>query len=179
MAHIVRVGLAQRFNQRALFHPDAIDQTDQSTGEQDDDAGPIRQRHSHAEQHDQDSRVGGMSHEAIRPGLHNRLRGAHRHVDGEVPSEGEDGPPAQHGAEQKDDDAGDRHLGLKPGNRGTRPDGCQDEATITPPPVTILITTSDPRSAWRAVGSRWERRQEMPMVSGTREMTMTLTKVMI
>jgi hypothetical protein len=51
-------------------------------------------------------------------------------------------------------------------------------ATSTPPPVTILITTSDPRSSWRAEGSRRERRARR-MVSGTRERTTTLTKAMV
>lgn len=45
MAHVIFVGLAQGFNQCALFYPDAIEQPDERTGE----ACPIRQCHSHAQ----------------------------------------------------------------------------------------------------------------------------------
>jgi hypothetical protein len=48
----------------ALFHPDAVEKAEEAASEKRDEAGPVRQRQSHAEQHDQESRVRGMSHEA-------------------------------------------------------------------------------------------------------------------
>jgi hypothetical protein len=50
---------------------------------------------------------------------------------------------------------------------------------ITPPPVMTLISTIDPRSALRAIGSRWGRHLEALMTSGMRVTTTTTTKAMV